>query len=104
MRIRLHLKIVSSWAMSDMSIEKRGERDTCATIDAPFDLSGMDEKTAMHHIALYYFGGVALQMGEADGNLIFCTRVGGVPSICYYTDFSKNSITRIMVAGYDIAG
>lgn len=104
MRIRLHLKIVSTWVMSDMSMEDRSARETDATINAPFNLSGMDEKTALHHIALYYFGGVALQMGEADGNLIFCTKVCGVPSICYYTDFSKTSITRIMLTGYDIVG
>lgn len=104
MRIRLNLKIVSTWTTTEGIAETRGERDTAATISAPFDLSGMDENTALYHLSLYYFGGVALQMGEADKNMIFCTKIGGVPSICYYTDFSKNSITRIMLTGYGIVG
>ena len=101
--VKLKIKIVSMYTGMEGSDALKGERESMATIIAPFDLSGMNHDSALNEISLYYLAGVAESLGDADGTDVLFKRFEGVRTLCWYTDRKRTQMTFLQVLDYDIA-
>lgn len=101
LRVKLKIKIVSMYIGIEGTDALKGERESTATIIAPFDLTGMTHDVALYHLTLYYLAGVAESLGEADETDVFFTKSEGVKTLCWYTDYKRTQMTFLQVLDYD---
>lgn len=102
--VKVKFKIVTMYIGIEGTDALKGERESMATITAPFDLSGMNHDQALNEISLYYLAGVAESLGDADDTDVIFKRFAGVRSLCWYQDRKRTQMTFLQVMDYDIIG
>lgn len=102
--VKIKIKIVTMYIGIEGTDALKGERESTATIIAPFDLSWMNHDQALDEISLYYLAGVAESLGDADDTDVLFKRYAGVRSLCWYQDRKRTQMTFLQVMDYDIAG
>lgn len=102
--VKVKFRIVTMYIGIEGTDALKGERESMATITAPFDLSGMNHDQALDEISRYYLAGVAESLGDADDTDVIFKRYAGVWSLCWYRDIKRTQMTFLQVMDYDIIG